>query len=85
MAYEMRQAFQDLPECQFFDGPRPGLNVWPHQGCPCFQARAWSYPPDPGRECWYCAFANFHLDRPVALDVGVCQYGEEREKESRYG
>lgn len=76
MAYEMRRVFRDRPEFQFFNQPKPGENVWPHQGCPCFKARPGSFPPDPGRECWYCVFANFHLTQEKALQVGVCQYAE---------
>jgi hypothetical protein len=24
--------------------------------------------------CWYCIHADFHLDKPRALDVGVCYW-----------
>lgn len=78
MAYEMREAFPGRPEYEFFDEPKPGENVWPHQGCPCFLARRDTVPDDPGRECWYCRHANFHLTQPKALKVGVCRYREGR-------
>jgi hypothetical protein len=26
------------------------------------------------RACWYCVYADFHLDQPRALDVGVCYW-----------
>ncbi len=28
----------------------------------------------PRRECWYCRYADFHLNKPVALEVGICRY-----------
>ena len=70
----LRSCFKDRPEYMLLDEPPAGGNVWPHQGCPCFLARLHTLPPDPGQECWYCAYADFHLDRDRALDVGICQY-----------
>ena len=72
----LREIFKGDPAYQLFGAPRPGRSVWPHQGCPCFTPRESLFLRDPDRECWYCAHADFHLDREVALDVGICLYPE---------
>jgi len=46
--------------------------VWPEQVCPAFEPRADT--PEGLRQCWYCRHADFHLDKPRALDVGVCYW-----------
>ena len=65
---EMRQRREDQP----LEKPNQDGNVWPKQACPAFTPRegaaAGIY------ECWYCCFADFHLDKPRALDVGVCYF-----------
>ena len=53
--------------------PNAGGNVWPGQHCPAFAARGCAAE----ETCWYCAYADFHLDRPRALDVGVCEWPEK--------
>ncbi len=57
---------EDLP----FDKPNCEGNVWPKQYCPAFTPRSISTE----KECWYCIFADFHLDRPKPLEVGICCY-----------
>lgn len=50
--------------------PNTEGNVWPKQVCPAFEVRASAQVEL--RQCWYCRYADFHLDKPRALDVGVC-------------
>ena len=50
--------------------PRTGGSVWPGQRCPAFSPRATAFGAD--SECWFCAFADFHLTQQVALEVGIC-------------
>lgn len=52
--------------------PNSGGNVWPRQSCPAFTPRDSAVTPMP--ECWYCVYADFHLDKPRALDVGICEW-----------
>lgn len=50
--------------------PNSQGNVWPKQTCPAFSPRGGALQ----NECWYCQFADFHLDKPRALEVGICYY-----------
>lgn len=52
--------------------PNAEGNVWPKQLCPTFEPRADT--PNGIKQCWYCRYADFHLDKPKALDVGVCYW-----------
>ncbi|MCQ4935228.1 hypothetical protein [Anaerotignum propionicum] len=52
--------------------PNAEGNVWPKQVCPTFEARTGA--PEGLKQCWYCRYADFHLDKPRALDVGVCYW-----------
>jgi len=52
--------------------PNAQGNVWPKQSCPAFIPR--SGAAIGMRQCWYCRHADFHLNRPRALDVGVCYW-----------
>ena len=70
----LRDLFKGDPEYELFLEPKPGRSVWPHQGCPCWKPRKSLLTRAPDQECWYCACADFHLDREVALEVGVCLY-----------
>lgn len=54
------------------NAPNAEGNVWPTQVCPAFEPRAGA--PPGLRQCWYCRYADFHLDKPRALDVGVCYW-----------
>lgn len=47
-------------------------SVWPKQSCPMFLARE-NCSPDIC-ECWYCVYADFHLNKPRALEVGICNW-----------
>lgn len=60
---------EDLP----LAAPNAGGNVWPGQSCPAFTPRGGAAEPT----CWYCVYADFHLDRPRALDVGICNWLEK--------
>ncbi|MDD3164425.1 MAG: hypothetical protein PHS97_01045 [Oscillospiraceae bacterium] len=57
---------------QSLSAPNAEGNVWPRQVCPAFTPRVGIIAPIP--ECWYCQYADFHLDRPRALEVGVCEW-----------
>lgn len=57
---------EDVP----LNAPNSEGNVWPKQVCPAFEPRDGA--PPGLRQCWYCRCADFHLDKPRALDVGVC-------------
>lgn len=50
--------------------PNAEGNVWPSEVCPAFEPRADAIEGLP--QCWYCRCADFHLDRPHSLDVGIC-------------
>ena len=52
--------------------PNAEGNVWPNQVCPAFEARIDTHYGL--SQCWYCRYADFHLDKPKALDVGVCYW-----------
>lgn len=56
----------------YLSAPNAEGNVWPKQGCPAFIPRADA--PNGIMQCWYCIHADFHLDKPRALDVGVCYW-----------
>lgn len=62
-----------VPERRLLDGPPAGGNVWPGQCCPRFAARR-SETLKIIPECWFCRHADFHLTRPLALEVGICCY-----------
>jgi hypothetical protein len=47
-------------------------NVWPRQICPAFEPRGDTL--EGLRQCWYCCYADFHLDMARSLDVGVCYW-----------
>jgi hypothetical protein len=56
--------------------PNAEGNVWPRQSCPVFLPRIGAVE----KTCWYCGYADFHLDKPYALDVGVCYYPKKMSK-----
>ena len=53
-------------------------NVRPRQCCPAFLPREGALPGE--RECWFCVYADFHLDKPNALEVGICRYPNVNKK-----
>jgi hypothetical protein len=57
-------------EDQALSAPNAGGNVWPSQSCPAFTQRDCAAE----KTCWYCVYADFHLDKPRALDVGICNW-----------
>ena len=63
-----RRRREDAP----LSAPNTEGNVWPKQVCPAFEPRA--NTPEGMRQCWYCRCADFHLDKPRSLDVGVCYW-----------
>lgn len=48
----------------------PGGSVWPDQRCPVFAGRRVGLCAV--RSCWFCRYANFHLQEQRTLEVGVC-------------
>lgn len=75
---DLREMFKGCPGYELFSRPRAGRNVWPHQACPRFSPRSYSlFGADMETACWFCRYADFHLDWAVALDVGICCYPEE--------
>ena len=66
----IRRRREDLP----LSAPNAQGNVWPNQVCPAFSPR--KEAPSGMAECWYCQYADFHLDKPRALDVVICNWPE---------
>lgn len=60
---------------ELLPAPKPGGSVWPGQSCPAFTPRR-EHLPIEGSQCWFCRYADFHLKRPVALEVGICCWPE---------
>jgi hypothetical protein len=50
--------------------PNSDGNVWQRQVCPAFTPR----DNTTLKECFYCKYADFHLDKPKPLEVGVCYF-----------
>lgn len=69
-AKECESVVQRRREDQPLSAPNADGNVWPNQVCPAYEPRFDT--PDGLRQCWYCRYADFHLDKPRALDVGIC-------------
>lgn len=65
---------EDKTATKVLSAPNPGGNVWPKQWCPAFTARKTASPGM--EECWFCRYADFHLDKPKALEVGICLWPE---------
>lgn len=59
-----------IGEDKLFDKPNIDGNVWPKQSCPAFTPRLNALD----KVCWYCRYADFHLEREKSLDVGVCYF-----------
>jgi len=66
MSEQIKRRREDMPLC----APNADGNVWPKQHCPAFTPR--SDTPPGTTECWFCQYADFHLDKPRALEVGLC-------------
>ena len=70
---DYRKSVKNFEHSEDFSEPQKGLNVYPNQWCPMFSARRTNLGlPHP--ECFYCKYADFHLDKEVCLDVGKCCY-----------
>lgn len=59
---------EDMP----LAAPNKDGSVWPNQHCPAFTPRVAT--PAGVVACWYCVYADFHLNRARALDVGLCEW-----------
>ena len=66
-----RRRIEDMP----LSAPNAEGNVWPKQVCPAFEQR--NDTPIGLRQCWYCRYADFHLEKAKALDVGICCWPEK--------
>ena len=58
--------------------PLVGGHVHPGQCCPAFKAREGALPGE--RECWFCAYADFHLERTCTEESGTCKYPKTAKK-----
>ena len=70
--------YDHKPYCDRRDplpAPNSGGSVWPRQSCPAFMPRKGHLPTEDS-QCWCCRYADFHLTRPVALEVGICCWPE---------
>lgn len=59
-------------EKEEYEVPNKEKNVWPEDLCPAFTRREGSI--DSLKACWYCRYADFHLNMECALEVGVCRW-----------
>lgn len=59
-------------EAMTLSAPNAEGNVLPKEVCPAFQSRVDT--PEGIRQCWYCRYADFHIDKPRSLEVGVCYW-----------
>ena len=57
---------------------RIGGEVASRQCCDRFSPRQSVVQPQ--RKCWYCRYADFHLDRAMALDTGICRFPKVQSK-----
>lgn len=73
-----RDRIKGFPNSEEFDSPQANKNVWPHQYCPAFDKRRTSFHAAP--ECFYCKYADFHIEQSIALDVGICCYPNVKNK-----
>jgi hypothetical protein len=46
--------------------------ITPQQCCPEFTSRDGALPCE--RECWFCVYADFQLEKEKPLEVGTCGY-----------
>ena len=69
-----REFISKLDNSEEFDRPRCRQSVWPHQVCPKYQERGNSLAVEP--TCYFCKYADFHLNETVALEVGICCWPE---------
>ena len=69
---EMAEQTNSRREDILLNAPNVEGNVWPKQNCPAFEPREGALVGI--IQCWYCRYADFHLGRPRALDVGVCYW-----------
>lgn len=73
-----RENIRGFPNSEEFEAPQSNKNIWPHQYCPAFVKRHTSFHSAP--ECFYCKYADFHIEQTVALDVGICCYPNVKNK-----
>lgn len=59
-------------ENQVYDIPKRDGSVWPKDICPAYTPREDSI--DCIKGCWYCKYADFHLQEETALEVGICNW-----------
>ena len=59
-------------EPKTYDVPKQNGSVWPNDICPAYTPRQEAIPCING--CWYCRYADFHLQEERALEVGICKW-----------
>lgn len=52
--------------------PNQKGSVWPENLCPAYTPREEAI--DSLKVCWYCRYADFHLQEEKALEVGICEW-----------
>ena len=65
-----------IKDRMLFPLPPTDENVYPQQCCPAFVPREGALPWE--RECWFCEYADFHLEKARPLEVGICGYPVKR-------
>lgn len=49
-----------------------------HECCPAYAERDGAMPCE--RECWFCVYADFHLEQNETLEKGICHYPQKNKK-----
>ncbi|MGN0267033.1 MAG: hypothetical protein ACI4D7_05085 [Lachnospiraceae bacterium] len=55
-----------------YEVPNRDGNVLPEDICPAYTPREGAI--DSLKGCWYCRYADFHLQEEKALEVGICKW-----------
>ncbi|SFQ49756.1 hypothetical protein SAMN02910358_02476 [Lachnospiraceae bacterium XBB1006] len=58
-----------------YEVPKKEGSVWPNDICPAYTPRQDAIPSIRG--CWYCQYADFHLNKERVLEVGICNWPEK--------
>lgn len=69
-----RDSIRGLALSEEFAEPQTDKKVFPLQYCPKYQQRYSITPVIP--ECYFCRFADFHLNMNTPPETGECHYPE---------
>ena len=69
---------ETLKEKKQLDCPSVGKTIASHQKCPAFVARDGALPNE--KECWFCKYADFQLNKPHSAEFGICKYPTSKKK-----